>query len=132
MKRECTHNVLDMICPRSFLLIASIANAIALNPGGGAGGSIHHALGGDPNEDSLRAMAGPVVVSGATGRTGSLLFMLLREAGIEVRALVRNRTKAQEMLDCGECGEDQVRGTAMTESFFTGQLASLPPMHQST
>eukprot|EP00747_Dinoflagellata_sp_TGD_P192411 gnl/TRDRNA2_/TRDRNA2_57204_c0_seq1.p1 gnl/TRDRNA2_/TRDRNA2_57204_c0~~gnl/TRDRNA2_/TRDRNA2_57204_c0_seq1.p1 ORF type:complete len:276 (-),score=30.39 gnl/TRDRNA2_/TRDRNA2_57204_c0_seq1:63-890(-) len=47
--------------------------------------------------------AGPVVVTGATGRTGRLIYGLLKNQSIPVRALVRNQSKARELLDCGEC-----------------------------
>mmetsp|Transcript_43663 Transcript_43663/g.111614 ORF Transcript_43663/g.111614 Transcript_43663/m.111614 type:complete len:297 (+) Transcript_43663:199-1089(+) len=50
--------------------------------------------------------AGPVLVTGATGATGSLTYKALKEAGVEVRGLVRNVTKAQELLPCGECGPE--------------------------
>lgn len=46
---------------------------------------------------------GPVVVTGATGRTGSLLYHALQARGVTVRALVRNVTKAREILGCQRC-----------------------------
>jgi hypothetical protein len=44
-------------------------------------------------------------VAGATGKTGSLAYSQLKAAGFETRALVRNATKAQEILHCGSCSE---------------------------
>lgn len=49
--------------------------------------------------------SGPVLVTGATGRTGSAAYRLLKSQGVEVRALVRNVTKAQELLGCTACDE---------------------------
>lgn len=48
-----------------------------------------------------------VVVTGATGATGSLTFRSLRETGATVRGLVRNRTKAREVLGCERCDESE-------------------------
>ncbi|GAX80894.1 hypothetical protein CEUSTIGMA_g8329.t1 [Chlamydomonas eustigma] len=47
------------------------------------------------------------MVTGATGRTGSLLFLALQSAGIEARAFVRNITKAREVLGCKACDESE-------------------------
>jgi len=44
-----------------------------------------------------------VVVTGATGQTGSYTYLLLKEAGISVRGLVRNVSKAREYLGCKRC-----------------------------
>jgi len=46
-----------------------------------------------------------VLVTGATGRTGSLLYQQLKADGriTFVRALVRNATKAKEVLGCDKC-----------------------------
>lgn len=44
-----------------------------------------------------------VLVTGATGRTGSLLYAQLKKQGVNVRALVRNVTKAREVLGCSKC-----------------------------
>jgi len=48
-----------------------------------------------------------VIVTGATGRTGSLLYQALRDGGHAgpVRALVRNVTLAREVLKCTACDE---------------------------
>jgi len=50
-----------------------------------------------------------VVVTGASGRTGSELFRLLKgDARVaEVRGLVLNKTKAQEVLNCTKCDESE-------------------------
>jgi len=51
-----------------------------------------------------QAAASPVVVvTGATGRTGAQLFGALRAQGVEVRGLVRNATKARQVLNCTRC-----------------------------
>jgi len=50
---------------------------------------------------------GPVVVTGATGRTGSLAVHLLRNQNFTVRALVRNVTKAREVLGCSRCDDSE-------------------------
>lgn len=51
---------------------------------------------------------GPVLVTGATGRTGSLVYLRLKQLEIPVRALVRNASKAREMLGCTACDEAEV------------------------
>jgi len=49
-----------------------------------------------------------VLVTGATGRTGALVYeALAKTEGVTVRALVRNVTKAQAKLSCGACGPDE-------------------------
>jgi len=56
------------------------------------------------------AAAGPtVLITGATGRTGLLLYHRLRADPRfgEVRALVRNVTKARSLLNCSSCGPDE-------------------------
>ncbi|KAL1505075.1 hypothetical protein AB1Y20_008835 [Prymnesium parvum] len=68
-----------------------------------------------------------VLVTGATGRTGHLLYgMLQHDPRVgELRALVTNRTKARQLLNCSRCDE--------SEGIFIGdvtQPASLvAPMH---
>jgi uncharacterized protein YbjT (DUF2867 family) len=47
------------------------------------------------------AKVGKVLVTGATGNTGSGLVLALRSAGVEVRALVRDEEKAQPLKDAG-------------------------------
>jgi uncharacterized protein YbjT (DUF2867 family) len=47
------------------------------------------------------ANAGKVLVTGATGNTGSGLVPALRSAGVDVRAFVRDETKAQPLKDVG-------------------------------
>jgi hypothetical protein len=52
----------------------------------------------------VSANASPVVlVTGATGKTGSLIYNMLKEQGVTVRGFVRNATKAQEVLKCTKC-----------------------------
>ncbi|EOD27886.1 hypothetical protein EMIHUDRAFT_434925 [Emiliania huxleyi CCMP1516] len=50
-----------------------------------------------------------VLVTGATGRTGSALYLQLKADSriAEVRALVRNVTKARELLGCKACDESE-------------------------
>jgi uncharacterized protein YbjT (DUF2867 family) len=47
------------------------------------------------------ANVGKVLVTGATGNTGSRLVPALRNAGVDVRALVRDEAKAQPLKDAG-------------------------------
>merc|ERR1711907_145150 len=68
------------------------------------------------------ASAETVLVTGATGRTGSLVYAQLKAAGLTVKALVMNASKAASILDCGACTEK--------EGIFVGDVtvpASLPP-----
>lgn len=52
--------------------------------------------------------SGAVLVTGATGRTGSLLYHELKRRGVsDVRAFVRNITKAQSVLGCTKCDESE-------------------------
>lgn len=44
-----------------------------------------------------------VLVTGATGPTGSILYRMLKDRGVQVRALVRNTTKARNILGCQKC-----------------------------
>jgi len=55
-----------------------------------------------------------VIVTGATGRTGSATYLDLKKAGINVRGLVRNITKARELLGCSKCDE--------SEGIFVGDI----------
>lgn len=47
------------------------------------------------------ATSGKVLVTGATGNTGSGLVPALRDAGVDVRAFVRDESKAQPLKDVG-------------------------------
>jgi hypothetical protein len=52
--------------------------------------------------------ASPVVlVTGATGKTGSLIYNMLKEKGVTVRVFVRNATKAKEVLKCQKCDSSE-------------------------
>ncbi|KAK3244462.1 hypothetical protein CYMTET_45923 [Cymbomonas tetramitiformis] len=55
-----------------------------------------------------------VLVTGATGRTGSLLYNALKAQGVDVRGLVRNATKARERLRCNKCDP--------SEGIFVGDI----------
>jgi uncharacterized protein YbjT (DUF2867 family) len=73
--------------------------------------------------------AGPVVlVTGATGRTGSLVYNQLKQAGLSVRGLVRNASKAREILKCEKC--DTSEGIYVADITKKDTLA--PAMHGAT
>lgn len=63
-----------------------------------------------------RCAAATVIVTGAAGRTGSLVYKMLKQEGKlgEVRALVRNVTKAREVLGCKSCDA--------SEGIFVGDI----------
>merc|ERR1719215_19885 len=61
-----------------------------------------------------QAAAAPVVITGATGRTGAPLYNLLKKRGVEVRGFVRNSTKAKDLLECDKCNE--------AEGIFVGDI----------
>jgi len=59
--------------------------------------------------------SGPtVLVTGATGRTGSIVYGLFKKAGADVRAFVRSAAKAKKLLNCTKCDE--------SEGIFVGDL----------
>lgn len=58
--------------------------------------------------------AAPILVTGATGRTGRLVYHELRSKKVPVRAFVRNQTKAREVLGCKVCDK--------TEGIFVGDV----------
>jgi len=55
-----------------------------------------------------------VVVIGATGRTGSMVYKEMQAKGLQVRAVVRNATKAKALLGCTKCDE--------SEGIFVGDI----------
>lgn len=55
-----------------------------------------------------------VLITGATGRTGSQVYLALKAQGVTVRGLVRNVTKAKKELGCGACGA--------SEGIFVGDI----------
>eukprot|EP00546_Thalassionema_frauenfeldii_P004139 CAMPEP_0178926264 /NCGR_PEP_ID=MMETSP0786-20121207/18426_1 /TAXON_ID=186022 /ORGANISM="Thalassionema frauenfeldii, Strain CCMP 1798" /LENGTH=302 /DNA_ID=CAMNT_0020601347 /DNA_START=58 /DNA_END=966 /DNA_ORIENTATION=+ len=58
---------------------------------------------------------GTVLVTGATGRTGSFLYHELKRRGVsDLRAFVRNADKAREVLGCIACDE--------TEGIYVGDV----------
>jgi uncharacterized protein YbjT (DUF2867 family) len=79
------------------LLLASAAGATAARPDGGV----------------------RVLVTGATGRTGSLLYKLLQadDQIAKVRGLVRNISKAREVLGCAKCDA--------SEGIYVGDVTNL-------
>jgi catechol 2,3-dioxygenase-like lactoylglutathione lyase family enzyme len=58
-----------------------------------------------------------VLLTGATGRTGRLVYSKLVDAGYNVRALIRSRSKAGEVLGCGACAE--------TDGAFIGDVTDI-------
>jgi len=67
---------------------------------------------------SLSGSHAAVLVIGATGRTGSLLYKELKHRGVEdVRALVRDVEKARAILDCNACDP--------TEGIYVGDVTKL-------
>lgn len=64
---------------------------------------------------SLNESSGAVLITGATGRTGSLLYHELKRRGMsDVRAFVRDAEKAKTVLGCDACDE--------SEGIFVGDL----------
>lgn len=53
------------------------------------------------------ALSGPIVLTGATGRTGYQIYSLMKSQGLDVRAFVRNATKAKILLNCTKCDESE-------------------------
>jgi len=48
-----------------------------------------------------------VVVTGATGRTGSSVYLALQSQGVTVRGLIRDQQKARDRLGCDKCDESE-------------------------
>jgi len=66
-----------------------------------------------------------VLVTGATGRTGSIVYNLLSSnPSITVRALVRDIDKARDILDCNSCGEE--------EGIYVGDVTSPEDLDRAT
>lgn len=57
---------------------------------------------------------GTVLITGATGHTGSMVYLALKAQGVTVRGFVRNVTKARERLHCNACDE--------SEGIFVGDI----------
>lgn len=55
----------------------------------------------------LAAEARTILVTGATGRTGSQVYLALKEQGFEMRALTRDVEKARSRLGCDKCDESE-------------------------
>jgi uncharacterized protein YbjT (DUF2867 family) len=67
---------------------------------------------------SAAAPATTVLVTGASGQTGSILYKLLRATpGFSVRAMVRNTTKARAALGCDKCDP--------SEGIYTGDVTNV-------
>lgn len=74
---------------------------------------------------SCLANGAAILVTGATGRTGALLYNQLKKQGVAVHGLIRNVTKAREVLGCSKCDA--------SEGIFVGDVtdkASLEPAVQ--
>jgi len=56
---------------------------------------------------STSALSGPIVLTGATGQTGHQIYSLMKSKGLDVRAFVRNATKAKDLLKCTKCDESE-------------------------
>jgi len=61
-----------------------------------------------------------VVVTGATGRTGSSVYLALKAQGVDVRGLVRDTQKAHDRLGCDKCDE--------SEGIFVGDIKDASSM----
>jgi len=61
-----------------------------------------------------------VVITGATGRTGSLVYLALKDQGFTVRALIRDATKARSILGCTKCDK--------SEGIFEGDIRKVETM----
>lgn len=48
-----------------------------------------------------------VIITGATGFTGSKTYLTLKAQGVTVRGFVRNTTKAKALLGCDKCDESE-------------------------
>jgi len=65
-----------------------------------------------------------VIVTGASGRTGSILYKLLKEEeGYTVRALVHNVTKAREVINCTKCDA--------TEGVYVGDVTNITTLTEA-
>jgi len=62
----------------------------------------------------IAAQSRTVIISGATGGTGSAVYLALKAQGVTVRGLVRNVTKARHRLGCNACDE--------SEGIFVGDI----------
>lgn len=70
-----------------------------------------------------------ILVTGATGNTGSLIAAQLRERGVDVRALVRNEGKAAALRDQGV---EVVRGDLDDPSSLTDAVAGVDKIYLVT
>lgn len=61
------------------------------------------------------ALSLTVTITGATGHTGSMVYLALKEQNVTVRGLVRNATKAKSVLKCDKCDE--------SEGIFVGDVS---------
>lgn len=81
---------------------------------------------------SWTSASATVLVTGATGRTGSLLYKALHEAKLgDVRALIRNVTLARQVLGCKACDASEgifvgdVTQPSTLDAAFAGDVDSL-------
>jgi uncharacterized protein YbjT (DUF2867 family) len=71
---------------------------------------------------AVSAAPGAVVVTGATGRLGSMVYGLMKSRDHDVRALVRNATKAKDVLKCSKCDS--------SEGIFEGDITDVESMKE--
>lgn len=77
--------------------------------------------GGTTSNGSGSGERGAVLVTGATGRLGALLYKELRGRGETVRAFVRDAGKARTVLGCSSCDESE--GIFVGDVTFPGDLS---------
>ena len=80
-----------------------------------------HAGGESDNESG--GAKGTVLVTGATGRLGALLYRELKSRGETVRAFVRDADKARTVLGCSTCDE--------SEGIYIGDVTRPSDLHRA-
>lgn len=118
----CLHFLLSFLAPLvlGLLFVSGVGAFNAAKPRQG----MRHYAADDANSDFYFRVR-PALVTGATGRTGSLVYTSLQQLGVPVRALVRNASKARELLHCSKCDE--------SEGIYLGDVTNpdtlVAPMH---
>jgi len=98
-----------MVLSMRSLIIGSLSAALA------------HVEAAVPLSPTFPASPPAVLVTGATGQTGAATYRALKETGeFDVRAFVRNATKAKLYLGCDKCDE--------SEGVFLGDLNDPPSL----
>ena len=72
-----------------------------------------------------------VLITGATGRTGALVYNLLKKDGYTVRGIVRSVDKAKEVLHCSSCDNSDgiYVGDVTDETTLTTPMEGTPYKH---